>query len=139
MVNAFAPSGLLLDVYRCGIYPDSTLGGVSSGQDRLTLVGIIPQGLQVAKPLRAGIRAFQERDNAPAVALRYTGFGQSRSAVCLVPVRFDDRSGEYRASDAHVMAGGNYAGGDSNFSGLVQEMLGHSHYGLVAVHDRIEP
>jgi len=139
MVNAFAPSGLLLDVYRNSL-GDCTLGGVSGSHDRLTLVGIMRDNMEVAKPLPAGSRAFQERDNAPAVALRYTGYfhGQSRTSVCLVPVQFDDRSGEYRAVESHVMAGGNYAGGDSRFSGIVHEMLGHVHYGPIAVHDRIE-
>lgn len=141
MVNAFAPSGLLLDVYRCALYPDATLGGVSGAHDRLTLVGFMRDSMQVATPLPAGSRVFQERDNAPAVALRHTGYihGQSTTAVCLVPVRFDDNTGEYRAEDAHVMAGGNYAGlSDSRFSALVHEMLGRYHYGLIAVHDRIE-
>jgi hypothetical protein len=139
MVNAFAPSGLILDIYRSH-YSDSSLDGISSRADRCTLVGTIEGEAQVAKPLPGDSRVFQERDNAPAVALRYTGApGASRSAVCLVPVTFDDRSGEYRAVDSWTMAGGTYAGTtDSRFSALVHRMLGHYFYGLVPVHDRIE-
>tara|TARA_R100000005_G_C4994339_1_gene201343 strand:- start:582 stop:911 length:330 start_codon:yes stop_codon:yes gene_type:complete len=39
----------------------------------------------------------------------------------------------------HSMFGGNYgATSDSRFSDMVEDMLGHSFYGAVPIHDRVE-
>lgn len=118
--------GLLLTVIRPADFPDCTAGGVSSWASRLVLVGTITDG--VVRPLPAGSRVFDAGGQHPAVALEMTA-----GTAHLVPL---DDEGQKVAG--WVQAGGNYATGDSRFTEAVQQMIGHSFYGAVSIHDRIE-
>ena len=105
--------GLLINVYRNGL-GDCTNGGVSARYNTLTLVN-------------AG-GPFDPAPDQPAMVMERHAPGCLR----LVPV-------ELKKSGKWVMFGGNYAAtSDSRFSELAHNLLGHTFYGAVAIHDRVE-
>lgn len=106
--------GLLISVYRAAGGVDCTMNGVSSRHTALTVVNA--EG------------PFAPSDRYPGVLLEEHVPGCLR----LVPV-------ELKRSGAWAQFGGNYgACSDSRFRMACEKLLGHKHYGAVAIHDRVE-
>lgn len=104
--------GLLVNVLRHASGWDCTNNGISSRVDTLCITNI--EG------------PFEPRTGIPGVIL------ESHVPGCLRIVPAD-------AGNAWVMFGGNYAAcSDSRFREACEGLLGHSFYGAVAIHDRIE-
>ena len=102
--------GLRLRVFRSSLR-DCTNNGVSSKVNELTLID--------------ADGPFEPTPDAPAVILFFR-----QGTVVIKPA---DTGGNC------TMFGGNYAStSDSRFLEAVNAMLGHSFYGAVAIHDRVE-
>lgn len=116
--------GLKVRVYRAGGMGDSTLGGISSCYDRLTVVNVDGP--------------FDPSEDAPAVILT-TG---PMNTVRLIPAVFNDLSKQWEGVDtAHgewVMYGGNAAStSDSRWSRAVKDLVGVAS-DFVKIFDRVE-
>ena len=107
--------GLHIYIYKDDL-GDCTNGGVSSRDiEGLTLTNVDGP--------------FNPCDRYPSAKLVVQEFFNRRS-VKIVPTEIGKR---------HSMFGGNYgATSDSRFSDMVEDMLGHSFYGAVPIHDRVE-
>ncbi|NKS56252.1 hypothetical protein GS504_01315 [Rhodococcus hoagii] len=138
------PAGLTVGVLRRTPDPqfawtDTTLGGVSSTNDNLTVVGTIRgTGTKAVTPLPENSQVRQASHDAPAMAFHFlTNMGATTTR--LVPVAWDPETGTYRQTTTMCMAGGNYAEvTDSRLGHTLTEGLGHRFYGAVAIHDRLE-
>lgn len=121
--------GLSVSVYRSAGIGDCTNGGISSGADKLILVGVIRGG--EFEPLPRGSQVFEPRPDAPAVVLV-----ESR-----LPAKYGPHLEPYEPGPAsHVgpMFGGNYAASsDSRWSEL-GDLFGHGRLDGVPIHDRYE-
>jgi hypothetical protein len=125
--------GLIVNVAR-STGTDCSRNGLSARFDTLTVVGTL--GKDDAKkvtPLPFDARVFDAHANRPAVALRLW----AGPSVHVVPVQ---QTGDgYAVIDEWVMFGGNYAASsDSRLRRTVEDLLGHSFYGAISIHDRIE-
>lgn len=143
--------GLPVTVYRRGDGLDATWHGISATFDRLVIVGTIDltdprnrAGLPAVAPFanrtwRHGAVApfFRGYATAPAALVRRR-MGLDEHLVHVEPVTFDPDTGLWRMAHPHTMFGGNYVAGDSRFSELAANQLGHSFYGAIPVHDRVE-
>tara|TARA_Y100000004_G_scaffold185354_1_gene235446 strand:+ start:398 stop:727 length:330 start_codon:yes stop_codon:yes gene_type:complete len=108
--------GLHINIYKCNRYGDCTNGGVSSWDIKGLCI------TNVDGP-------FNPCDKYPSAEL-VTQKNFHRKTIKIVPTHVGDR---------HSMFGGNYgATSDSRFSDTVERMLGHSFYGAVPIHDRVE-
>ena len=107
--------GLLVDVYKNGKY-DCTNGGVSARNIKgLCLTNVDGP--------------FDPCEEYPAAKLVKQTFGFG-SSVKVIPEE---------AEGKQTMMGGNYAAtSDSRFSEMIEYFLGHSFYGAVPIHDRVE-
>lgn len=105
--------GLYASIYRdSDCKGDCTNGGMSSKVTRVTIVNCDGP--------------FEPCDDAPAAHL------ESHVAGC-VRLRFEQDKGK------QVMMGGNFVHTcDSRFRQKIEKLLGHSFYGAVAIHDRVE-
>lgn len=108
--------GLHINIYKCNRYGDCTNNGVSSWDIKgLTITNV--DG------------AFEPCDKYPSAELVVQEHF-NRKTIKIVPTHVGNR---------HSMFGGNYgATSDSRFSETVERMLGHSFYGAVPIHDRVE-
>lgn len=123
--------GIRLDVLRPARRGDSTLGGVSSAHNILTLVGVVDERgtsvfTRVVVPLPLASQVAAPSDDQPAVLLIIRRVGNLGRIVNLVP------AAAYLAG-RRGMAGGNYAAADTGGYSSLTEM-----YGAVAIHDRYE-
>lgn len=120
--------GMIVSVLRAGNY-DCTNRGVSSQYDQLCVMNV--EGpFEPRHPDTGKITAY------PVILEK-----GPMNTVRLVPVNeqalfeHDDleRTGQW------TMMGGNYAAtSDSRFAKAIEAILGHSFYGAVAIHDRVE-
>jgi hypothetical protein len=109
--------GLHIDVLKNGKY-DCTNGGVTSKD----IKGLCLEN--VSGP-------FNPSDDYPAAMLVSTNV-MGRTIVKIVPTA-EIKKGSW------TMMGGHYgATSDSRFSETVEKMLGHSFYGALPIHDRVE-
>ena len=111
--------GLLVNVYKdASSKYDCTNGGVSSKN----IKGLC--GTNVDGP-------FDPCDDYPAVEIVKQTFGFG-SSVKIVPTKEIENK-------SWTMMGGNYAAtSDSRFGDMIEKLLGHSFYGAVPIHDRVE-
>lgn len=120
--------GLTLHVYRSKL-GDFTNGGISSGADKLILVGLIRGGQ--FEPLPEHSQVFAPGPDAPAVVLVESRL-PAKYGPHLEPFMTDD------SGDVGPMSGGNYAASsDSRWSEL-GDLFGHGRLGAVPIHDRYE-
>lgn len=127
------PRGLRIDVLRHVAYGDTTNGGVSSNHSHLTLTGTVDVAGNF-EPLQRTSQAFEADLAAPEVWLLRRSLNQGR-VWAIVPSTGPTmaRSKEnIRRHLSGLMAGGNYATGDSRLSALL------GFYGAVSIHDRRE-
>ena len=109
--------GLTVNIYKCNRYGDCTNGGVSSRDI---------EGLCITN-IDAPFNPCDKYPSAELVILETFG----RKTVRIIP-----HETMYKG---HSMFGGNYgACSDSRFSETIERMIGHSFYGAVPIHDRIE-
>jgi hypothetical protein len=141
--------GLIVNVLRPADFPDCTNNGISGRHARLTVVGIITPAnerdqaesdlLDIIRNhymtlMPDGSRVFAPTDDAPAAVLRYSaGFAANAPRPLHLAPLDACQNGQW------VMAGGNYATGDSRWSTLLATLTGTRAAGsVVPIHDRIE-
>lgn len=114
---------------------DSTRGGVSGDHDRLTIVGVIPEGKDFAVTLNG---PFGPTEDAPPVAIDVRNI-MGHKILSVVPVQWDEDRMVYAKLPGWFMMGGNYlAPGDSRVGYLVEQVAKTHFYGAIAIHDRNE-
>ena len=108
--------GLHINIYKCNKYGDCTNNGVSSWDIKGLCITNVNGGDNPSDKYPSAELVTQEHFN--------------RKTIKIVPIHVGNR---------HSMFGGNYgATSDSRFSETVERMLGHSFYGAVPIHDRVE-
>ncbi|AEK09889.1 hypothetical protein FGG30_gp079 [Mycobacterium phage Pixie] len=123
------PHGLRLSVYRSSL-GDCTNGGVSAAADHLTLVGWVKPGEKHVRALWPESQVFPVREDAPAVVMVESNL--HGALPHLVPL-------DAFLAGKWTMHGGNLAGGDSRFGGLIERgYRGPKCVATLPVHDRIE-
>lgn len=111
--------GLVIDVFRRPADRDFSLGGVSGQHTELTVVNIDGP--------------FEPNPSRPAVIL------ESHVPGCLRIVPAEKLGNGYVKIKPRTMMGGNYgAACDSRFGEACEKLLGHTFYGAVPIHDRVE-
>tara|TARA_E500000318_G_scaffold111232_1_gene129019 strand:- start:607 stop:936 length:330 start_codon:yes stop_codon:yes gene_type:complete len=108
--------GLTINIYKNNQYGDCTNNGVSSWDVKGLCITNIDAPFSPSDEYPSAELVVQEHFN--------------RKTVKIVPTAIGKR---------HSMFGGNYgACSDSRFSDTVEKMLGHSFYGAIPIHDRVE-
>ncbi|MFD4356834.1 hypothetical protein ACFWPX_30080 [Nocardia sp. NPDC058518] len=127
--------GLPVDVYRAPT--DTTLGGITSTHQRLTVIGVLFTNL--ATPTLGRIPQWCETDftdeQPPVIVVIRQAFGAPYAF--LEPIAFTPQGNADRRPGA--MHGGNYAGTSYGmFREVLTELLGHPSIAVLPVHDRYE-
>jgi hypothetical protein len=108
--------GLHINIYRCNKYGDCTNDGVSSWDIKGLCITNIDAPNSPSYDYPSAELVLQQHGN--------------RKTVKIVPTETKGK---------HTMFGGNYGGiSDSRFSETIEKMLGHTFYGAVPIHDRVE-
>ena len=121
--------GMIVSVLRTAGNYDYTNRGVSSQYDHLCVMNVSGP-FQPRHPDTGDITAY------PVILEK-----GPMNTVRLVPAALDSlfENDDLEPTGEWTMMGGNYAAtSDSRFAQAIETILGHSFYGAVAIHDRVE-
>ena len=138
---------LTVSVLRPAGSPDSTLGGISAGHDRLAVVGYTIRdraaqlhygsATEVHEIPGTGTRSITEEEPPVILVVIEDLFGDRTARF--TPATWDAERSQWKEDPQWWIAGGNYATtSDSRLGDIVTTLLGERFYGALAVHDRNE-
>ena len=124
---------------------EASLGGVSTGVNMLTVVGVLHSHDQIiVDPLPPGMQITLPTPSAPPVALEVRRLSPYTEQAQIVAVPLMNEAKRWARKrwvrdDRAFMAGGAFlASTDGRMNDLLRDLSGYAYEPLIAIHDRFE-